>query len=390
MNHLPKCAGNSVAHHFKVILGSDRVREIRPAVDRDVKPHDLSQFVFVYGHLSLPLEEQIGVGRHRFSLMRDPVDRVLSAYFFFMQLKAANSPLVANARSMDLEEYVTSDEPNICRTTCNEQSRQLLGLQGLGPTEPAEANKIVANRLHLLDRFLAVGIYEQLQLSLDLISWTLAIPRMRAGVVVNRTHRRWQSQRFSEGVLEAIKVRNQVDLALYALVADRFEAAVDRMSEEFVSRNYFDSRPAATSRYTQTIDLGGPIPGSGWHLPETAEGGSFRWMGGKLGASVYLDGRCGGTARIRFFLAHVHPAAAGADIVIRLDGVQMRHRILRSRSRTLIVAIRQELPMRNGHVLTISTTKWRPPIPEDGRELALGVSRIEVRCSKVEVAGRGC
>jgi hypothetical protein len=380
MNHLPKCAGNAIALQFRVMFGSDQVFEIRHPVRERLSATDLSKYAFVYGHLGMSLEQRLGAGRQRFSLMRAPIDRVLSAYFFFLQLKKANSPIVANVGEKTLEEYVTSEDHDICRTTWNEQSRQLLGLPDRGPTDPGLAKNFVIERLHLLDRFLVIGVYERFQLSLDVISWLLALPRMRGEVTANRTHADWHSLEISERVLEAVRVRNQVDLALYEYVTTRFETLCKRMMDSLVSYHYFSNLPERRGGF-QVIEFSGPVPGSGWYQEETGDGIAFRWMG-KGGASIYFTGYCGGTLRVRLHIKNIFPAVRQDRIVIELDGRKLVHRLVRARvGGRVLLARSPRTELRKGHVLTIRTSTWRAPMRNDDRTLALAVSRAELKVS---------
>ena len=323
MNHLPKCAGNAVAEHFKILFGEDRVHEVRPGEVKLEELPNLDGFSLVYGHLPMQYEEGLGRDRLRFSVMRDPIDRVLSAYFFYIQLKDANSPVVAEVDRLTLEQYVTSDDPRIQRTTCNEQARQLLGLHGPGTRDANEAAQLVAAKLQLLDRFFTIGIYERFQVSLDILSWKLRLPRFRAGVLVNRTQRNWHGQQFSDDLLEEIRVRNQVDIALYKVVSERFQLQSSEMMEDLISQRYF-ARCAPSAEKVVTVDFGGPVVGSGWYKTERSAHGPFRWMGGgKDGGTIYFPGRVGGSIKVRLYLIRLAAGVGREDITLFLDGRPM-------------------------------------------------------------------
>jgi hypothetical protein len=378
MNHLPKCAGNAVAQHFKTLFGEAGVYEVRTSNGLAGVP-DLAPYQFVFGHMPLSWDEQFGAGRQRFSLMREPVDRVLSAYFFFAHLKEHNSPVVAKVPMMSLEEYVNSDSPEQKMTTCNEQSRQLLGLQGPGTQDPEQAIKFVAERVHLLDRFFTVGIYERLQESLDVVSWQLKLPRLRSGMVANRTPRSWHGDKFDQSIIEAIRKRNLIDLELYRIVNDRFSRQSGFMQDELLSGRYFQNVETVDA-LPYKVDMGTALNGSGWYSPQTNANGTFRWMGGRDGASLYLPVSCRGTLTVRVLLDQVSPAVDPDGISLYLDGEPMVCGVeMLPGRRAVLVGKAWDAPMRLGHVLTIFTSKWRQPTPEDGRTLALAVSSIELQ-----------
>ena len=379
MNHLPKCAGNAIAQHFITLFGEDKVFEVRPTAGGLAAVPNLDDYSFIFGHLPKAWDEKLGAGRQRFSLMRDPVDRVLSAYFFYLQLKEANSPIVAEAPMMTLQEYVASENPRQKMTTCNEQSRQLLGLGGPDDDNPEEAAKYVAERAHVLDRFVCVGIYERLQESLDVVSWKLKLPRLRSGVVANRTHRNWHGTAFDESVIESIRARNRVDIELYRLVSERFARQASFMQEEMLSARYFQSRDNV-GELPFTVDFAGPVTGSGWYTPEAGPQGAYRWMGGRDGASVYLPVACNGALTVRVRLTQILNVVERSGITAFLDGKPLACNIETSdEGGIVLIGDIKDAPHRIGHVLTLFTRTWRSPTPDDGRTLALAVNSVELR-----------
>lgn len=377
MNHLPKCAGNAVAQHFKTLFGESAIYEVRTNGGLDAVP-DLTPYRFVFGHLPFRWEEKLGQGYERFSIMRDPVDRVLSAYFFFAQLKEANSPVVAGVEMMSLEEYVTSSDPRIKATTCNEQARQLLGLEGPGPQDPQEAIDFVAKRTHLLDRFFSVGVYERLQESLDVVSWHLHLPRLRSGIIANRTHRNWKEQRFGADILEAIRVRNLIDLELYRIVSDRFNVDSSMVFENMLSKHYFENFGEKFS-FPYVVDMAQPVAGSGWYGVQTDARGPYRWMGGRDGASIYFPVQGGGPITVTVHLNQIIPVVKREEVSVYLNGTKIPCVFQPGEGGKIVLVARAEsVPYREGHVVTLYTKTWRQPNPQDGRTLALAVAKIEL------------
>ncbi|WP_297442892.1 hypothetical protein [Acidocella sp.] len=374
MNHIPKCAGNAVARQFEALLGVERTYEIRTQGGIEAVP-DLAPYAFVFGHLPFDWDEKLGIGRQRFTLMRNPVTRVLSAYFFFDQLQRSGSGVVANCPPMTLEAFVTSDAPQIMATTCNEQARHVLGLEGPGTREPAEAAAFVAGRMAMLERFFSIGLYERLQDSLDAVCWHLRLPRMRAGLVENRTHRNWKLDEIAPAVIEAIRERNLIDLELYRVVSARFEQARAMMMEDLLSDRYFGTVPVQPA-LPCVLEMGGTVTGSGWYGAEADERGQFRWMGGPDGASLYFNAAGGGDMLVTLSLLHMAPNVGVEDISLYLDGQMLSLALTPGdEGRCTLVGHAAGIFLRKGHVLSLSTRTWREPTEDDGRLLALGVER---------------
>ncbi len=374
MNHIPKCAGNAVARQFEALLGAGGSYEIRTHLGIGAVP-DLSPYGFVFGHLPWDWEEKLGQGRQRFSLMRNPVTRVLSAYFFFEQLRREGSTVVAGYPPMSLMAYVTSEMPLVMATTCNEQARHVLGLTGPGTRDPAQARDFVAERLPMLERFFCIGLYERLQESLDVVCWHLRLPRMRAGLVDNPTHLDWKRSRVDAAVIEEIRARNLIDLELYRVVSARFGRAQAMMMEAMMSERYFAAAPPPPA-LPCVVELAGPVAGSGWYGAEAEPRGWYRWMGGRDGASLYFTAPGGGDMKVTMSVLHLAPGVGNEDIELYLDGRPMRLDMRPERDgRWRLTGRVSGLPARDGHVLTLSTRVWREPSVADGRVLALGVER---------------
>jgi len=376
MNHIPKCAGNAVALHFKALLGAAATYEIRTNGGIDAVP-DLAPYDFVFGHLPMRWEDQMGVGRQRFSLMRDPVDRVLSAYFFYLQLKQDNSAVVADVPVMTLEEYVTSEDPLIKATTCNEQARHLLGLEGIGTRDPREAVAYVAERAPVLERFFMVGVHERLQDSLDVISWHLGLPRLSAGLVDNPTHRKWKQERFDPATLDLIRDRNLIDLELYRIVGERFARQRGMMMDDLLVRHYFDTHEVQP-QLPCVVPMDQPVTGSGWYGVQTDAPVPYRWMGGGAGASLYFPVAAGGALTVRVHMTQILPAVDRNGITIFLDGRKLRTQLQPGPDGLVLVGLAENVVNRKGHVLTLRTTTWREPTLNDGRTLAMAVTRVEL------------
>jgi hypothetical protein len=166
---------------------------------------------------------------------------------------------------------------------------------------------------------------------------------------------------------------------LYKVVSERFQLQSSEMMEDLISQRYF-ARCAPSTEKVVTVDFGGPVVGSGWYKTERSAHGPFRWMGGgKDGGTIYFPGRVGGSIKVRLYLIRLAAGVGREDITLFLDGRPMEWQFEPTQTPAGMITARiPDVEERDGHVLSIFTRTWSPPSPQDGRPLALSVSKAEL------------
>jgi hypothetical protein len=232
--HLPRTAGTTLAR----VIGRQYTSEaILPLYDSStgeeigsVPPDRLDSLRAIVGHFYF--------GAHRFlarpstyvTVLRDPVDRVISHYHFVRA--DPTHYLHESARQMSLREYVIScdlAEPN------NDQTRLLCGeYQGSVPHRCSDEMLPVATK-HLREHFAVVGLTEEYDRSLVLLKRVLgwSYPFY---VRQNVTPRRLRKQDLPSETLRVIETYNRLDIALYrdagALLREQIRAQGDSFDRE--------------------------------------------------------------------------------------------------------------------------------------------------------------
>ncbi len=128
--HIPKCAGSSVNYVFKSTIGSGRSGRV-VLVDDCFRPSSFERRLrqartarFVGGHFGAETLEAVRGDAFTFTVLRDPFDRLRSTYGHFHSRLKGN-PLAHKVPHMSIEEYLTSDDPEILQWTDNVVARQL-------------------------------------------------------------------------------------------------------------------------------------------------------------------------------------------------------------------------------------------------------------------------
>lgn len=218
--HIPKTGGmtlrtfvvpNFQSDHFFEIAGGryvERLEELR-LLD-DAKKASLR---LVLGHLPYGVHEWLPRPCRYFTMLRDPVDRVLSHYYYVLEQPTHPLHERVVSSSMSLEEYVTS---GLSAELSNGQTRLLCGwpeidsLRGDGECTQAVFEAARKN----LEQVAAVGLMEEFNRSLELYRTTFGWakqPIQRRNV----TKKRSAVDSHSAETLRVIRDRNSFDLALY-------------------------------------------------------------------------------------------------------------------------------------------------------------------------------
>ncbi|MGM0876129.1 MAG: sulfotransferase family 2 domain-containing protein [Bacillota bacterium] len=146
-----------------------------------------------------------------FTMLRDPVDRVISLYYYIKTPKDLNH-LYNKTKDMSLEDFIESKDAKLLLRTSNEQTRFVSGqIDGL---EKAKEN--------LLTEFIAFGLTERFDESLLLMSRKLGWRNMKYDKK-NVTKSRPRKKEIPIDLIKKIEKYNQLDLELYHYAKSLFE-----------------------------------------------------------------------------------------------------------------------------------------------------------------------
>lgn len=234
--HIPKCAGRTLAAILERSVPAERRYEVDPdaiAASRAelaaLPASRRANIDLLYGHLSYGWHELLPRPAAYLTLVRDPVERVVSHYNYVRFRPGTPHYLRAEVqrRRMGLKEYV---ESGVCHEVNNGQVRLLAGVEDI-VQEPYGPSRLPygTNDPGLLDRalrnverhFVVVGLQDQFDATLLLIRSKLGLGRIwYRSRNVGRT--RYRKIRPTNDEVEAIRAYNRLDLALYDAVNERF------------------------------------------------------------------------------------------------------------------------------------------------------------------------
>ncbi len=223
--HLRKTAGTTVSHvMWRQFRRGQAININAPSVDaanqkwNALPPEHRAIVKCVRGHL--PYAPELFAPRKIvcFTMLRDPVERVISEYYFNLRNASENFHAVLTRERVTLDQFVNSE---MSAEVHNTQTRMLAG----APRGASSCQLLKSAAANLLDRLAMVGISERLDESLLLcraiLGWRHPIYRP---VNVNR----WRPAlgRISSETVAAIERANSLDRELYGIGCERFDELI--------------------------------------------------------------------------------------------------------------------------------------------------------------------
>ena len=384
--HIPKTAGTSFLLMLQNAFGDNRVRRIKDvddgtrAVLAGIVERELDAISCLTGHLPLWLFDGQLDRFAPFTVLREPVSRVLSLYRFTLASSEDNLNRLGLKPDSTLREFLDSRHPEIYVQANNGMVRFLSGDARLwdfdcaefwgDETEVGGLDRAVGNL-----RGIDFGLTEDMRGTLERARSCWRAPYELREYRENLTQR--SDAEDSAGDIARIFAMNAYDLALYNraqnMLAARTPAAAPLDAE---------GNPRAVFQPALGAEVAiGDIPGRQGFYETEADG--FAWLRSERPAEIHMilpDGSR--RLNLKFYcVALDYPAA---DIVVRLNGRPLRHEFSfvnphwggleseRFEAEGGLSVLEIEAP------LFVEPTAVRPDSP-DRRKLGVALAQVRVR-----------
>jgi len=187
----------------------------------------LDRVRYVAGHVPMGVHDVFGRPAKYFTVLRHPVERVISLYYFLIQIGV---PFLKNGRRLTFDEYVESrSDINLCDYQVRVVSgARELDAAGRAPGEvvtaaPVERRHLELAKRNIEERFLTAAPLEQVTELALLVRRIYGWPMRRLQTEYkNPTKERPQSVDVSPRLIKIIEECNSQDIELYQWVGKRF------------------------------------------------------------------------------------------------------------------------------------------------------------------------
>ena len=327
--HIPKTAGTSFLLMLRNTFGDNRVRRIEEVDDRvsetvdQIMQDELSGMSCLAGHLSIHLFDN-ALDRFRpFTVLREPVARVLSLYRFMRNRDPAVPRRIGLRPDFSLEDFLNWGHPEVYSQVNNGMVRMLCG----DPRMVYPGNPLlwdIGNHVETLQRALInlkridFGLTEELPATLSLAQERWAVPYRLGEYHENATTHSATGDQLA--LIHRIIQLNTADLALYHQARAIFHARSDlRPLPGATPRGGWDTLSVFTPSMNHETAIG-DIPGRmGFHEFEP-EG--LAWLHADQLTQIHFVMRPD-LVRFRLRVYCIVPRYPAAEIAISVNGRQV-------------------------------------------------------------------
>lgn len=220
--HIQKTAGTTIIEAVRRHYRNEIVSH-GDYLERDVA--SLKKIRFISGHFGFEYSRQFMDGRYSFAFLRDPVERILSFYYFSRTRDPAEYPIYRLAHEMDLAAYLRAgfDREDIKAYLWNQQAWQLAC--GWNDPEQRQITDFTGEQIlerakaHLME-FHYIGFAESFAADSTAILANLSIPAPRSLVPANVTPQRPHRNDLPAAIISLAEELTRLDAALYEHAKD--------------------------------------------------------------------------------------------------------------------------------------------------------------------------
>jgi hypothetical protein len=228
--HIPKTGGRTLQNIILRQFSEDEVITDAHGKLKEIGAWSEEQkhkIRYIQGHFIFGFHKVVPQKCVYITLLRDPVDRIISHYYFIK--RSLSHPLnhVVEEQGISLEEYVTS---GICEEVKNDQTRLIAGVERGALIDESKMLELAKENIDR--RFLLVGLVECFDETLILLKRRLRLRNIFYDVR-NKTINRPLKEQIHESTLQLIVENNQADIELYSYAKSKLAEMVEAEGESF-------------------------------------------------------------------------------------------------------------------------------------------------------------
>jgi len=220
--------------HIQKTAGTSMTEAVRPYYQNDIVSHgdylehdtaSLKNMRFISGHFGFEYARLFMDGRYSFTFLRDPIERILSLYYFSRTRDPAEYPIYRVAHELDLSGYLRAgfDRNDVKTYLWNQQAWQL----ACGWHDPQQRQILNFTEEEILERakvnvmeFHYIGFVESIAVDSKAILANLHVPVPESLVPANVTAERPHRDDLPAAAIRLAEELTRLDAALYQHAKD--------------------------------------------------------------------------------------------------------------------------------------------------------------------------
>lgn len=377
--HIPKTAGVAIREILSAKYNKNEVMHVEDPNRFTLSAEEEKNTKLIHGHFDFSFTESLtSTNKKIFTFLRDPLERSISEYFFvrngnynLSSLPPEQAGIIKKIKSLNLNEFLLSEERGVRGRV---QNNQLFFLSGdvFNATPTIEQRYETACRN--LDNFHYIGIVEEMNKSLQLLSYKASAPPTKS-VIRNSTNR--HDHHVSDALRSEFTERNKYEYMIYEYAKNKMYSAYEEafrgmLQERFISA--LEQLPE-TQELHYTFDQ--PLSGDGWHTREGSASQYWRFTGPDSTATLYFGKLTAPQRLISFTVFHAVTPEHLTSMRVSYNGIPLQ--LVQQDGQEFRYHIpEQALTARNHTSIEISTITSCKPVENDNRLLGIAFTAVSV------------
>lgn len=227
--HIPKTGGTTFDKLIKrqyepeSLFLFDNVQESL-AKFRQLTEAEKSKIKFIQGHMRFGLHKEFPQPCTYMTILRDPVDRIISLYYYALRRPEHPAHQAVTSKNMSLKEYVSSGVSTLVN---NNQTRFLCATELVSEYGQCSSEMLESAKKNLQDYFAVVGLMERYNETLILLKRAFKW-RNPYYIKINVTKNRPLKENFDKDTINLIEKYNDLDIELYEYGKKKFEESLNQ------------------------------------------------------------------------------------------------------------------------------------------------------------------
>ncbi|NCC60280.1 MAG: hypothetical protein EOM12_04930 [Verrucomicrobiae bacterium] len=242
--HIQKTAGSTIVELARHSYGSDHVvshgdylvgcndLDIDQIVDaRGCSPYDYKKIKFVSGHFGFNFALPLIRERYSFTILRNPVERILSYYFFCKKMNPSEFKIYSLVQKLSLNEFLMMglNDSGVKACIWNNQAWQLAN--GYGHLNERKISsytedEIINASIDHLEKFSYIGFVETFEEDQNRILTDLGVRRPSKKMVLNSNPGRPRASDLPPSTIELLNELTRLDQILYHSAWEKYKKKI--------------------------------------------------------------------------------------------------------------------------------------------------------------------